>query len=63
MYKLKYFFLLRFTFVSRVIIKQKKKSKARKKQERKFLKNNLRREKKLLIYELVDTTNEYRVSR
>lgn len=62
MYKLKCFFLLRFAFVGRVIIKQKK-SKARKKQERKFLKNNLRREKKLLIYELVDTTNEYRVSR
>lgn len=64
MYKLKCFFLLRFAFVGRVIIKQKKKkNKARKKQERKFLKNNLRREKKLLIYELVDTTNEYRVSR
>lgn len=63
MYKLKCFFLLRFAFVGRVIIKQKKKNKARKKQERKFLKNNLRREKKLLIYEFVDTRNEYRVSR
>lgn len=42
MYKLKCFFLLRFTFVSSVIIKQKK-SKAKKKQGRKFLKNNLKK--------------------
>lgn len=37
MYKLKYFFLLRFTFVSRVIIKQKK-NKEKNKVKKKILK-------------------------